>query len=83
MIEVRPNQVWEDVDKRRGRKLLVRSVMGTGTASIRGNEININFTPSAIFEVLGTGRTVRIALERLQRPTSNGYRLVEDAPPDA
>lgn len=68
-IEVAPGQVWADNDPRsRGRTLKVISV---GKQSVRCEVLTV-----APHVRRGVGTVTMIARHRF-RPTSNGYRLVE------
>lgn len=81
---VRPGQVWQDNDKRAyGRKLRVVDVDAThATVELvdprhwqnRSRSIGDDDPRRA-----QPGRQTRIRLDRF-RPTSTGYRLIEDAP---
>jgi hypothetical protein len=73
---VHVGQVWEDNDRCMARRRLL--VDGIGQQWRAGSP---DATPIAECKVLGTDppRFVRIRLDRF-RPTSRGYRLVEDAP---
>lgn len=70
-IEVRPEQVWKDWDRRvrdeePGRLIRVDSVGDT----------------HAECTILASGKTTKIRLDRF-RPTSKGYKLIENVPTDA
>jgi hypothetical protein len=68
--EVKPGQIWADNDKRsKGRRIRVLEV-GQYHAIVR----DADATPGA----WPPGRKTRIRLDRF-KPTSTGYRLVQDA----
>ncbi len=67
MTEVKPGQVWADNDRRsQGRPNIV--------------VIAVDKTHATVQAPGGSGRKSRIRLNRF-RPTSTGYRLIEDVRP--
>lgn len=82
--DVRPGQIWADNDKRSaGRK--VRVIAIEDASGWDGGKRRPLVPARAVVEQVvgrhneGTGRRTRIRLDRF-RPTSTGYRLVQDAP---
>lgn len=70
-IEVKVGQVWQDADPRdQGRYLRVVETTDTHAIVMRTDRHGA---------VWGKERRTRIRLDRF-RPTSNGYRLIQDAP---
>lgn len=68
MSEVRKGQLWADNDKRcSGRKLRIHEVTATHAVAYAWNPNDTE------------GKTTRIRLDRF-KPTSTGYRLIEDVP---
>lgn len=94
-IPVRPGQVWADNDPRTpGRTIRIDSVDGdTAVCTVLTNDdpsqalIDTHGSPGKSGRYLGRiwvpgdrrGTTTRVKLTRL-RPTSSGYRLLQDAP---
>ena len=72
-VKVEPGQVWADNDRRStGRRIKVLEVhreMADGTPFANGYAI--------VQDASGRGRKTTIRLDRF-RPTSSGYRLVEN-----
>jgi hypothetical protein len=83
-VRVRVGQIWQDNDKRsRGRKLLVVKI-GKKYATVELVDARTWPNRSASLRDddprrAQPGRRTYIRLDRF-RPTSTGYRLVEDAP---
>ena len=68
MSAVRKGQLWADNDKRcRGRMLRIHDVGPTHAVAYAWDDNSVE------------GKTTRIRLDRF-KPTSTGYRLVEDVP---
>jgi hypothetical protein len=78
MTDVKPGQVWADNDARsEGRTLRVESVEnGKAVCTVLTNADCVNVDSAWQRDMRGT--TTRISVSRF-RPTSSGYRLVEDA----
>lgn len=76
--DVRVGQIWQDCDKRGyGRRLRIEAVDATH-ADCR----EVTIAPQgAVVLVSGPRVRTRIRLDRF-RPTSTGYRLVQDTTPD-
>lgn len=66
--DIRVGQVWKDNDKR--------------SAGRRVRVVEVNFTHAVVQDPSGRGRRTEIRLDRF-KPTSTGYRLVEDAPEES
>jgi hypothetical protein len=72
-ITVRPGQIWADNDKRsEGRHIRVLEVDDTHATVV---QVDIR----GMVDSRTRQRQTRIRLDRF-RPTSTGYRLVQDAP---
>lgn len=72
--EVRVGQIWADNDRRSAGRLVKVLKVDSRYAEVVACDMNGNWSPSAL-----RARHTRILLTRF-RPTSTGYRLVEDVP---
>ncbi|MDH6116871.1 hypothetical protein ABH930_000290 [Kitasatospora sp. GAS204A] len=72
MSTVRPGQIWQDNDPRtHGRQLRIETVDTTHATAVP-----VAVTPQGAVALL-PGRATRIRVDRF-RPTSTGYRLIQD-----
>jgi hypothetical protein len=76
MTEVKPGQTWADADPRSaGRTLRVESIEGDKVVCTILT--NADSYKGGAWQKDMRGKTTRISLSRF-KPTSTGYRLVED-----
>lgn len=83
IVEVKPGQIWADNDWRSaGRIVRIESVDEThATCTIVANPTSVQAELDKygkVWRVDMRGKTTRIQLARF-KPTSTGYRLLEDA----
>lgn len=75
---VRPGQIWADNDKRSSGRYVRVDFLTAGRTHAYVEQVAYNEADRIAAEMPGARKT-RIRLDRF-RPTSSGYRLVQEAP---
>lgn len=70
-IEVKPGQVWRDLDQRMNGRTVTVLAVADGYASVTGN--------TRLLKADGTHYKTRLAVRRMHK-TSTGWALVSEAP---